>query len=143
MLIIFLIGPLTRRFGEQVLLRAGAVIFMLGMAMLIGAASLVSYALVIIGVAFQGAGSALILTSMQSLVSMRADREDRGLVMGLFSGTGTFGRTVGTLLTGTLFSTIHPQAPYTVGILLMAALVLIVLVIGTRIQTEGVVPAKT
>jgi DHA1 family tetracycline resistance protein-like MFS transporter len=139
-----LIGPLTRKYGEIALIRAGAVIFAVGMLTLIGAAQMVSYALVVVGICGQGAGSALILTSLQSLVSRQADKDDRGLVMGLFSGAGTFGRAVGTLLTGWAFGALHWQAPYTIGVVMMFVLLLISLRV-TRASpgTGGDLPYKS
>ena len=134
-----LIGPLTKRFGESNLVRAGALLVVAGMITLVLAAGQSAYSLVILGVSLQGAGSALILTSLQSLTSRRTDQQDRGLVMGLFSGGGTLGRTIGTMLTGWVFANVHYQAPY----ILSAGLMLVVLLLTFAARPRHTSPKTT
>ena len=62
--------------------------------------------------ALQSASAALILTSMQSLVSQCAGPTERGMVLGLYSSAGTLGRGLGTLVTGVIFAQIHIQSPH-------------------------------
>ena len=68
------------------------------------------------------AAAALLITSMQSLVSMCAEPTERGMVMGVYSSAGTLGRALGTVLTGLVFAKIHIHAPYLITCLIMIAL---------------------
>ncbi|GHF16823.1 tetracycline resistance MFS efflux pump [Kordiimonas sediminis] len=121
-----LIGPLTRRFGEATLLRAGSFIFFIAMFLLVYAGTSSNFYGVVAAMCVQSASAALILTSSQSLVSMRADASQRGLVMGLFGSASMLGRATGAALTGLAFSQISVHAPYYGGALLMVALFLLI-----------------
>lgn len=110
-----LIGPLTRRFGELTLLRSGACIYAGGLVFMAGAGEQGSLLLVTIAMMVQSAGAACVLTSAQSLASMAAVHTDRGMVMGIFSSAGTLGRTLGTVVTGSLFAHVYVHSSYLLG----------------------------
>lgn len=123
-----LIGPMSKRFGEHVLLKVGAIglaLSLVGLA-LAGQAGSVNAIYVFMGLT--SASSALVMTTTQSLVSMRAGNTERGMVIGVFSSLGTLGRASGTVLTGTLFQVLFINAP-----LYIAALVM-VLVAGVAVS---------
>jgi MFS family permease len=75
--------------------------------------------------AFQSASAALVLTSMQSLVSQCAGPAERGMLLGIYSSAGTLGRIIGTVLTGVIFARIHIESPYALTALVMLCLLLI------------------
>jgi MFS family permease len=120
-----LIGPLTRRFGEHRLFQLGAVGFGLAMVATVVAGENGSYYGAMAALALQSVAAALILTSMQSLVSQCAAPTERGMVLGVYSSAGTLGRVLGTLATGVLFARVHIQSPYVVSSLLMVCLFLL------------------
>lgn len=107
-----LIGPLTRRFGEQRLLVSGALGFSLSTLVMMTAGNLGLYYGVMLALCLQTVSAALVLTSMQSLVSMTAGPHERGLVMGAYSAAGTLGRVIGTLLTGAVFAYLHIHSSF-------------------------------
>ena len=107
-----LIGPLIKRFGEHSLLQIGAIAFSIAMICTVVAGELGSFYGAMFALAFQSAASALILTSMQSLVSYCAAPTERGMVLGIYSSAGTLGRVLGTVVTGAIFSQIHIESPY-------------------------------
>ena len=109
-----LIGPLTKRFGEEVLLRAGLLIFVASMLLIAWTGGLGSYYGVIAALCVQSVGAALAATSMQSLVSKGASPTERGMVMGLYSSGSTGGRALGAMVTGGLMATVYLHAPYLV-----------------------------
>ena len=106
------IGPLTRAFGEHRLFQVGAVGFALAMVATVVAGSYGSYYGAMAALALQSAAAALILTSMQSLVSQCAGPTERGMLLGIYSSSGTLGRILGTLVTGVIFAQVHIQSPY-------------------------------
>ncbi len=116
-----LIGPLTRRFGEHRLFQLGAITFSVAMLCTVLAGEIGSYYGAMFALAVQSAAAALVLTSMQSLVSQTAGPTERGMVLGVYSSAGTLGRALGTLVTGVIFAHIHIQSPYvtTVGLMLI------------------------
>jgi MFS family permease len=117
-----LIGPLTKRFGEHRLFQIGAVGFSLAMVCTVIAGELGSYYGAMAALAFQSAAAALVLTSMQSLVSHCAAPTERGMVLGIYASAGTLGRVIGTLVTGVIFARVHIQSPYLTTVGLMLAL---------------------
>lgn len=110
-----LIGPLTRRFGEMALLRGGACVYAAGLVFMAWSGEQASVLLVTIAMMVQSAGAACVLTSSQSLASMAAEHTDRGMVMGIYSSAGTLGRTLGTLVTGSLFAYVYVHSSYLLG----------------------------
>ena len=64
--------------------------------------------------ALQSGAAALVLTSMQSLVSQCAGPTERGMLLGIYSSAGTLGRILGTLVTGVIFARIHIESPFVV-----------------------------
>lgn len=119
-----LIGPLTRRFAPRTLLRGAAVGLTCSAASVTVAGGAASVPWVIVFFAAIAANAAVINTCVQTLVSLAADAHERGIILGVSSSTGTLARTIGTLLSGTIYGGIHLHAPYwsaaAVGIVLFA-----------------------
>ena len=108
----FLIGKLTRRFGEHNLLRFGAICYGGGLVLMTLMADFHIIPLVFFAMAVVSAAGAMVLTCTQSLVSMCASESERGLVMGVYNSVSTIGRFFGTLVTGTLFHEVYKHTPY-------------------------------
>lgn len=106
------IGKLTRRFGEHSLLQTGAIGFCLAMIATVVAGEAGSFYGAMFAISVQSAAGALVLTSMQSLVSQCAAPTERGMLLGVYSSAGTLGRALGTLLTGVLFARLHIESPF-------------------------------
>ncbi|MGJ8685932.1 MAG: MFS transporter [Spongiibacteraceae bacterium] len=125
-----LIGPLTQRFGELNMLRLGAITYGVGQVAMSFAGSSGSMLGVTLAMMVQSAGAAFVLTSSQSLASMTAAHSNRGTVMGLYSSAGTLARTMGTMVTGSLFAHVHVHASY----LLAAVLSLVLLYLSRALE---------
>lgn len=117
-----LIGPLTRAVGEHRLFQIGAIGFSLAMVGTVIAGEYGSYYGAMAALAFQSGAAALVLTSMQSLVSQCAGPTERGMLLGVYSSAGTLGRVLGTLVTGVIFARVHIESPYVVTVALMLCL---------------------
>ncbi|MCA0900855.1 MFS transporter [Microbulbifer agarilyticus] len=133
-----LIGPLSRRFGERRLMRAGAILFGISAILVTvagGHASVPGVAAALVG---QGIGAAFVLTSMQSLTSKEAQADNRGAVMGLYNALGTLGRGMGTAITGAAFAGIGIHAPYYIGTALMGLLLLLAIALRAPRAKEPV-----
>jgi DHA1 family tetracycline resistance protein-like MFS transporter len=120
-----LIGPLTRAYGEHRLFQIGALGFSVAMVCTVIAGEYGSYYGAMAAMALQSGAAALVLTSMQSLVSQCAGPTERGMVMGVYSSAGTLGRIIGTLVTGVIFTRIHIESPYAITVLSMFCVFLI------------------
>lgn len=107
-----LIGPLSRRFGERRLLKTAALFYIAGILGLVFAADWQSLLLSYLAMAIVSGAGAIIITSMQSLVSQQAEETERGIMMGIFSSASTVGRAVGTICTGMLFTYAFIHASY-------------------------------
>ncbi|WP_160153400.1 MFS transporter [Microbulbifer sp. ALW1] len=142
------IGPLSRAFGEARLIVAGSIIFGLAVVALTIAGSASTAAGATAALVVQAVGAALVITSMQSLVSKQALAGNRGAVMGSYSALGTLGRGIGTAATGALFSGLHVHSPYYLGALCMLVLLVIAIAIvrqlgrKTNASNSGTAPAE-
>ncbi|MDP2322414.1 MAG: MFS transporter [Gammaproteobacteria bacterium] len=87
-----LVGPLVSRFGEKRLLIAGLSSYIVGL--LVMTQSL-QWPVMMFGITFTTVGSALYMTTVNSLVSQQAGESERGMVLGTFSTASWFGRSIG------------------------------------------------
>ncbi len=134
-----LVGPLARRFGEQQLVLAGAVMYGLGLLAMTMAADAEITWLVYVLMGLVSAASALVLTGTQSLISKRAGSTERGVVMGVFSSMGTLGRSLGTVLTGAAFTYVYLHASF----YLCALLMIVLFVLAASVQRQWSMLAET
>ncbi|HEX2150923.1 MAG TPA: MFS transporter, partial [Stellaceae bacterium] len=121
-----LIGPLTRRFGEERLMLAGLVLIAAGLLLMPVATTL---PLLLVAVSALALGMGATQPSITSLISRRAGIEQQGEVMGVAQSIGSLARVVGPLAAGALFAEFGRNSPFLWGALLLAA----ALVIGWRL----------
>ena len=127
-----MIGRLTAKFGEHRLFQSGALLFSAAMVLTVIAGEQGSFNLAMVGIVLQSAAAALVLTSMQSLVSQCAGPTERGMLLGVYSSAGTLGRVVGTLVTGVIFAHVHIESPYATTVILM----LVLFLLARRVQSH-------
>ena len=108
-----LIGPITRRIGEENVLKSGLVVSMLG---LVGLALAPLKWLMIAAALVFSTGNVLLQPSVTSLISRRAGPADQGAVMGLNNSFQSLGRGTGPLWAGMAFD-IHPTLSFWSGAL--------------------------
>jgi DHA1 family tetracycline resistance protein-like MFS transporter len=121
-----LIGPLTRRFGEERLMLCGLVLIAIGLLMLPLARNLEILVLAMTALAL---GIGLTQPSVQSLISRHAAAERQGEVLGLSQSVGALSRVLGPLAAGALFEAAGRNSPFVWG----AVLVLGALLVGWRL----------
>jgi DHA1 family multidrug resistance protein-like MFS transporter len=105
-----LIGPLTRRFGDVLVLRGGLLVGAIGFALLLLPKNLLG---VLLTTSFLMTGIALLRPSSASLVSRRTT-VSQGLAMGLYNSFNSLGRIVGPLWAGFVFD-INLRLPFLSG----------------------------
>ena len=106
-----LVGKLSRKFGEQQLLKFSSWLYAAGMLLMIISGANQLYALVLLAMSMQAAATGLMLTCIQSLVSQKAPAHEKGRLLGLFSSAGTLARTVATFSTGSIYLLFGIQSP--------------------------------
>lgn len=133
----FLIGPLTKRFGEVRVLQFGLLVSMSG---LFGLALIpTQWALIAFSLIFS-TGNVLLQPSVTSLVSQRASRDEQGQVMGYNNSFQSLGRAVGPLWAGFAYD-IYPTLSFWTGaVIQLAAFAFAVKILGAFWQSA---PAKT
>lgn len=112
----FLIGPLTRRFGEARLLQAGLVVSLAGftgLALLRYEWAMFVFAFIFIS------GNVLLQPSVTSLISQRTPPEEQGAAMGVNNSFQSLGRAVGPLWAGVAFD-LYPTLSFWTGALFQA-----------------------
>jgi len=132
-----LVGPLVKRFGEKRLLLAGLTSYVFGLLVMTQS---IFWGVMLFGITFTTTGSALYMTTMNSLVSKQAGDSERGLVLGTFNTASWFGRALGPGLIALLgIAGLGRDAP-----LFAAALILlpcIAIVRGLRSRAAGISPS--
>ncbi len=124
----FLVGPLVKRYGERPLLIAGLCSYVLGLLVL---AQSVFWGLMLFGITFTTAGSALYMTTMNSLVSQQAGESERGLVIGTFNTSSWLGRALGPGMIALLgIAGLGRDAPLYVAALLLVPCIVVIRRLG-------------
>ena len=109
-----LTGPVTRRFGEKIVIKATLLIATVTLLLILTAFDFTS---LLITVGLFAFGNAMLRPSISSLVSKDA-LMDQGLALGLNSSFMSLGRFTGPLLAGFLFD-INMSLPYIAGAVIM------------------------
>jgi DHA1 family tetracycline resistance protein-like MFS transporter len=128
-----LIGPLTRRFGEERLMLGGMLLIAFGLAAMPLAHQLPP---LIAAVSALALGMGAMQPSINSLISRRAG-ERQGEILGVAQSVGSLARVVGPLLAGSLYTAFGRSSPFVWG----AALMAIALIVGWRLS-RGIIPAS-
>ena len=130
-----LIGPLTKWLGEIRLIQTAAIFMMIGLS-LIGSA--ISILVLWVGLFFYGCGAAMFNPSLSSLVSKRANPNEKGLFLGQYQSACALGRILGPLFSGVLFSQVSTSAPLYVGAVLGIPVIVLITNFALRRKNEGI-----
>ena len=112
-----LIGPLTRRFGEERLMTAGLVLIGLGLVLLPFARAVPALAVATAALAL---GMGAMQPSLNSLISRRAGKDEQGGVLGVAQSVGSLSRVLGPIIAGSLFAGLGRSSPFLWGALLVS-----------------------
>jgi DHA1 family tetracycline resistance protein-like MFS transporter len=128
-----LIGPLTKRLGEERLMLGGLVLIALGLLVLP-----LARGLALLGVALSALalGMGAMQPTLNSLISRRAGAEQQGEIMGVAQAVGSLSRVLGPLIAGSLFGAFGRSSPFLLG----AALVGGALLVGWRLPCPEASP---
>lgn len=129
----FLIGPLTRLFGERRLLTIGMINLAIGTAM---AHWIVSTPTMAISILLTATGVAMINPSINSLASRSTNTSQQGVALGTMESLAALGRTFGPIWGGWLFGSIGVNVPYWIG----GAILAVTLALGWRSIHPKTVP---
>jgi len=105
------IGPLSKKFADMMLVAAGLMFLVLGFLGLSRVTSLVSMLIWVMPLAF---GSSIANPSLGAFLSKQAPPERSGIILGLNQGIGSFMRIIGPLLATVLFE-FNTAYPYYLG----------------------------
>jgi DHA1 family multidrug resistance protein-like MFS transporter len=120
-----LAGPLTRRWGEVSVIRAGLAMSALGFGLMLLANDFIT---IVLATAFFGVTTALQVPALTSLTSQRATLS-QGITMGLSNAFISLGRIAGPLLAGVIFD-VNIALPYLAGVGVMLVGVAISMTLG-------------
>ncbi len=109
-----LAGPMTRRWGDENVIRSGLLASAVGFCLLLLANS---YLTIMLATAFFGLSISLQMPALTSLTSIRSTFP-QGVVMGLSNSFVSLGRIIGPLLAGLIFD-ISVMLPYLAGAVVM------------------------
>jgi MFS transporter, DHA1 family, tetracycline resistance protein len=117
-----LIGPLTRRFGEERLMLGGLGLIALGLVSMPLAHTLPVLVVALSGLAL---GMGAMQPSINSLISRRAGPERQGEIMGVAQAIGSLSRVLGPILAGAVFGMLGRNSPFLLGAVLVVAALLV------------------
>jgi MFS family permease len=131
----FVVGRLAPRLGEGRLAVAGLVAYAFGLLWMTRSPN---WMWMLVGITLTAGGSGLFLTSMLSFVSKLAGTSERGLVLGTYQSASWAGRSLGPVLSGTLFNALGPDSPLIAGATIMLPCIVLLLTIMSRNAVAGV-----
>lgn len=110
------IGKLSRRFGEEKLLRFGMVFVIIGLLIFANSWNfyVLGFALLLLSI-----GQGLLSPCLSSLVSKAAPAEKRGATMGVYQSAGSAARVIGPVIAGKSFDSLAHTAPFYLGVILL------------------------
>lgn len=117
-----LIGPLTRRFGEERLMLAGMALIALGLLVMPLAHALPGLVLALSALAL---GMGAMQPSINSLISRRAGAEQQGEIMGVAQSIASLARVLGPILAGALYGGLGRNSPFLLGATLVGGALLV------------------
>ena len=128
-----LIGPLTRRFGEERLMTTGLVLIGVGLLLLPFARAVPSLAAAVSALAL---GMGAMQPSLSSLISRRAGKDEQGGILGVAQSIGSLSRVLGPIIAGVLFADVGRNSPFFWG----AVLVVLSLLVAWRLPRLAAPP---
>jgi MFS family permease len=116
----FLVRRLAGKVSEAAMAIGGGVMAVIGFGLLAGAARGESFSLLLVAMAVEVTGFALVNPSLQSLISRRSDPRSQGGVLGLAQSSSSLARILGPLFGNALFGlSIYHDWPYWAAAVLM------------------------
>jgi MFS family permease len=106
-----LMRPLSRRFGERALVRAGVAIELAGF-LALALSPRLGVVVLYAAMGTLALGSGLANPSLAALVSKYADAESQGVALGVLQSSGAFARVIGPAIAGLLYGSVAHVAPY-------------------------------
>lgn len=110
------VGRLTKRFGEGNLIVQGAIALAIGMIMIPFCTTVEPLVVAMVIVAY---GFSVINPALNSLISLRTDASEQGMMMGVARSATTMARVIGPAWAGILFAQMGKEWPYYAGMVLM------------------------
>jgi DHA1 family tetracycline resistance protein-like MFS transporter len=134
-----LIGPLSRRFGEERLLLCGLALIGVGLLAMPTARNL---AVLVLAMSALALGMGLTQPSLNSLISRRAGREEQGEVLGVSQSVGSLSRVLGPAAAGFFFGEFGRDAVFFWGAVLVAAALFVALKLVRGLDAARLAEAK-
>lgn len=125
----FVVGRLAPVIGEGKLAIAGLASYAVG---LVWMTQSPSWPIMLVGVTLTSGGGGTFLTAMSSFVSKMAAPTERGLVLGTYQSASWAGRSLGPVMSGTLFNVFGTHSPLFAGATLMLPCIALLATIMTR-----------
>ncbi|MDG2241938.1 MAG: MFS transporter [Rhodospirillaceae bacterium] len=133
------IGPLTKKFGDAKVLRAGLFVYITGLGLMVVATGLYS---VLLSLTFLTVGNALFVPSSSSLASQHAPGAEQGAALGVFQAAGNLGRVLTPAFSGVIFATYGTTAPFVVAIVLISPTLLLIALAIRQAAVVSVEPSS-
>ncbi len=130
----FLVRRLIPKFGERNVLRLGLIFMAMGFCGIAAAQSLFALALT---QTFLALGVGFVNPSILGSISLLADPNEQGAVLGTTQSMASFGRIVGPALGGALYGSFFIQSPFIMAGLLILTGLFVVIVIFKQIPIAG------
>jgi MFS transporter, DHA1 family, multidrug resistance protein len=139
-----LVGRLINRFGEELVIIIGLLISAAGLILMLipGNVSFIpaDIGLVVGCICVVGIGSGLVFPDLNTIISRRTDEKNQGVIMGIMTSYGNFGRILGPPIAGYTY-VINIAIPYMLSAAILAATSMGIFGLMFRSQKKDQVPA--
>jgi DHA1 family tetracycline resistance protein-like MFS transporter len=140
-----LIGRLSKKLGDWPLAIAGPIFVTVGMLgyMLTGfhGGYGIAFGVLMTAGAINATGRSIQTPTVSSLISKFSDREQQGVVFGLYSGLSSLARVVGPLIAGKMYGYLHNTGPFLTAAIIAIAMAAWLMVLRQPVPSEAPVAA--
>ena len=138
-----LIGRLTRKLGEWPLAITGPVFVAVGMLGYIftgyhGGYGIAFLVLILAG-AINATGRSIQTPTVSSLISKFSDRQQQGVIFGLYSGLSSLARVAGPMIAGAVYPYLHNTGPFLAAAIIAVAMAAWLMVLRQPVPNEATV----
>ena len=122
-----MVGPLINKFGEEKVIIGGLLVSAIGLLLMLVTqySPVTTYAghdlgLLIASIGVVSIGSGLVFPALNTIISRKTDERDQGVIMGIMSSFGNFGRIIGPPMAGFTYG-VNIVLPYMISAAILGA----------------------
>ncbi|OPY26228.1 MAG: drug efflux system protein MdtG [Methanocella sp. PtaU1.Bin125] len=137
-----MVGPMINRFGEDKVITGGLLVSAIGLALMLvtqysPVTTIVGHdlGLLIASIGVVSVGSGLVFPGLNTIISKKTDERNQGIIMGIMTSYGNFGRIIGPPLAGYTY-VVNIVMPYAISAAILAITSIGIFILGLYSQKK-------